>query len=89
MIKLKQEKNMKRTKNFKLEYDQKGDILYLSKGSLTKEDTSEELGDDVVIWRNKRTKEVSGFTVLNFSKRSSKKSSNINLPFEVELHPTI
>lgn len=80
---------MKRTKNFKLEYDKEGDILYLSKGYLTKEDTSEELGDDVVIWRNKKTKQVSGFTVLNFSKRSSKKSSNINLPFEVELHPTI
>lgn len=80
---------MKKTKNFKLEYDKEGDILYLSKGSLTKEDTSEELGDDVVIWRSKKTGEVSGFTVLNFSKRSSKKSSNINLPFEVELHPTI
>lgn len=80
---------MKKTKNFKLEYDKEGDILYLSKGNLTKEDTSEELGDDVVIWRNKKTKKVSGFTVLNFSKRSSKKSSNINLPFEVELHPTV
>lgn len=80
---------MKKTKNFKLEYDKEGDILYLSKGGLTKEDTSEELEDDVVIWRNKKTNEVSGFTVLNFSKRASKKSSNINLPFEVELHPTI
>ncbi|MDP3758833.1 MAG: DUF2283 domain-containing protein [Candidatus Daviesbacteria bacterium] len=80
---------MKKTKNFKLEYDKEGDILYLSKGALTKEDTSEELEDDVVIWRNKKTSEVSGFTVLNFSKRTSKKSSNINLPFEVELHPTI
>lgn len=80
---------MKRINNFKLEYDKAGDILYLSRGGLTKEDTSEELGDDVVIWRNKKTKKVSGFTVLNFSTRSSKKNSNINLPFEVELHPTI
>ncbi len=80
---------MQKSKNFKLEYDKEGDILYLSKGSLTKDDTSEELGDDVVIWRNKETKEVSGFTVLNLSKRASKKSSNLNLPFEVELHPTI
>lgn len=80
---------MQKSKNFKLEYDKKGDILYLSKGRLTKEDASEELGDDVVIWRNKKTKKVSGFTVLNFSKRTSKKASGINLPFEVELHPTI
>lgn len=80
---------MKMKKNFQLEYDQDGDILYLTRGKLTKEDTSEELGDDVVIWRNKKTKEVNGFTVLNFSKRASKKTSKIDLPFEVELHPTI
>lgn len=76
-------------KNFKLEYDKDGDILYLTRGGLTKADTSEELGDDVVIWRNKKTHEVSGFTVLNFSKRASKKTNKINLPFEVELHPLI
>lgn len=75
--------------NFKLEYDKEGDILYITKGRLAKEDTSEELGDDVLIWKNKKTKEISGFTVLNFSKRSSKESGKINLPFEVELHPLI
>lgn len=80
---------MKLNKNFKLEYDKKDDILYITKGNLTKEDTSEELGDDVIIWKNKKTKEVSGFTVLNFSTRSSKKNSRVNLPFEVELHPLI
>ncbi len=80
---------MQKNKNFRLEYDKEGDILYLSKGGLTSEDTSEELGDDVVIWKNKKTKEVRGFTVLNFSKRTSRKASRINLPFEIELHPTI
>lgn len=80
---------MKKKNNFKLEYDKGGDILYLTRGGLTKQDTSEELGDDVVVWRNKKTKEVNGFTVLNFSKRTSKKSSKVNLPIEVELHPTI
>lgn len=80
---------MSKNKNFKLEYDQEGDILYLTRGMLTKQDLSEELGDDVVIWRNKKTKEVSGFTVLNFSKRTSKKTSKLDLPFEVELHPLI
>lgn len=80
---------MKKVKNFKLQYDKNDDILYVTRGGLTKEDTSEELGDDVIIWKNKKTQEVNGFTVLNFSKRSSKKSTNINLPFEVELHPLI
>lgn len=80
---------MKRNKNFKLEYDKEGDILYASRGELTKRDISEELGDDVIIWKNKKTHEVSGFTVLNFSKRTSKKTPVVNLPFEVELHPLI
>lgn len=80
---------MKRTKNFKLEYDKEGDILYLTRGKLTKQDSSEELGDDVILWKNKINQEVSGFTVLNFSKRASQKSTKVNLPFEFELHPTI
>ncbi len=80
---------MKKIKNFQLEYDKEGDILYLTRGKLTKEDSSEELGDDVVVWKNKKTKEVNGFTVLNFSKRASKKTPKLNLPFEVELHPLI
>lgn len=80
---------MKRQNNFKLEYDTDGDILYLTRGNLTKQDTSEELGDDVIMWKNIETKEISGFTVLNFSKRTSKKTSKLDLPFEVELHPLI
>ena len=80
---------MKTKKNFQLEYDKEGDILYLTRGELTKQDTSEELEDDVVIWTNKKTKEVNGFTVLNFSKRTSKKTPKLDLPFEVELHPLI
>lgn len=80
---------MSKSKHFQLEYDKDGDILYLTRGNLTKEDTSEELGDDVVIWRNKKTHEINGFTVLNFSKRTSKKTPKLNLPFEVELHPLI
>lgn len=80
---------MKKLKNFKLEYDKEGDILYLTRGGLTKLDTSEEFGDDVIIWKNKRNQEVSGFTVLNFSKRASNKQARIDFPFEIELHPTI
>lgn len=80
---------MKKTKNFKLEYDKDDDILYVSRGALTKQDSSEELGDDVIVWRNKKTNQVSGFTVLNLSRRASKRSAKIDLPFEVELHPLI
>lgn len=78
---------MNKSRNFQLEYDKEGDILYLTRGRLTKEDSSEELADDVIIWRNKKNNEISGFTVLNFSKRTSKKSGKVDLPFEIELHP--
>ena len=78
---------MKKNHNFRLEYDKEGDILYLTRGGLTKMDTSEELGDDVVMWKNKKTHQVNGFTVLNFSKRASQKTSKLDLPFEIELHP--
>lgn len=80
---------MTKNKNFQLEYDKEGDILYLTRGKLTKKDISEELGDDVVVWKNKKTKEISGFTVLNFSKRTSKKTNKVDLPIEVELHSSI
>ena len=80
---------MSKSRNFKLEYDKEGDILYLTRGGLTKEDFSEELGDDVIIWKNKKSHDISGFTVLNFSKRTSKNTSRVDLPFEVELHPTV
>lgn len=80
---------MSKQNSFNLEYDTEGDILYLTRGALTKEDISEELEDDVILWKNKKSKEVSGFTVLNFSKRASKKTGKVNLPFEFELHPLI
>lgn len=76
-------------KNFKLEYDNDGDILYITRGKLTKDDISDELEDDVVIWKNKKTNQVSGFTVLNFSKRKANKTSMVTFPIEVELHPTL
>lgn len=81
---------MKKNKNFELEYDTEGDILYITRGRLTKQDTSEELGDDIIVWKNKNTDELSGFTVLNFSKRGAKKdTSRVVLPIDFEPHPHI
>lgn len=49
--------------NFKLEYDKAGDILYISRGQLTKEDTSEELG---MMWLFGKIKKPKKFLVLQF-----------------------
>lgn len=69
-------------------YDKETDILYASSGKLTKNDISEEAGDDVVIWKNKETGKLSGLTILNFSKRESK-GSEIKLPFSLEIKDQI
>ena len=80
---------MKKAKNFKLTYDKDGDILYISRGGLTKQDTSEELGEDVIIWKNKKTNKVSGFTILNFAKIPAKDFRTITLPVDFEMHALI
>lgn len=70
-------------------FDQEADVLYLSKGKPSKKDSSREIGEDVVMRFNPKTGSVTGLTILNFTKRTSKKAADYNLPFEVELHPTI
>lgn len=79
----------RRSKKMQFYYDQEADVLYLSKGKPSKKDMSEEVGEDVVMRFKPKTKEVTGITVINFSKRSNKNSSDVSLPFEVELYPLI
>ena len=61
---------MNRNKYLNLYYDQEADVLYFSKGQPQASDVSDETADEVVIRKNTKTKEITGFTILNFSKRS-------------------
>lgn len=74
-----------KSNNLNLFYDSEADVLYFSKGVPSKEDISDEAGDEVVIRKNPKTKEVTGFTILNFSKRSKRASNSFKLPIEVDL----
>lgn len=74
-----------KSNNLNLFYDDEADVLYFSKGEPSAMDISDEAADEVVIRRNPRTKEVTGFTILNFSKKSKKASKSIKLPLEVDL----
>lgn len=78
---------MKKTTSLILNYDKEADVLYASYGRLSKDDIAEELGDDVIAWKDPSGK-TKGFTVINFSKRKYK-DSLIPLPFEVELKEKI
>lgn len=66
-----------------LYYDKEADVLYFSKGQPSADDISDETEDEMVIRKNPYTQEVTGFTILNFSKRSKKAPNSFKLPVEV------
>lgn len=75
---------MNKNKTLNLFYDFEADVLYFSKGKPSNRDISDEAADEVIVRRNSKTKEITGFTILNFSKKS-KKSSEFRLPLEIDL----
>lgn len=76
-------KSAKNTLNFF--YDKEADVLYVSKGKPSAYDISSETNDEIVVRRDPKTKEVKGFTILNFSQRSSKPDLTVNLPFNIAI----
>lgn len=81
--------NLKGAKLGHYYYDKEADVLYISKGKPSKKDASREIGEDMVVRYAPKTETVTGLTILNFSKRTSEKVSDTELPFEVELHPLV
>lgn len=59
-----------KSKQFKLSYDQEGDVLdiFLDKA---KSAISKEVSEDVFVRLDEKTHEVLGFMILNFQKRST------------------
>ncbi|MBI4086818.1 DUF2283 domain-containing protein [Candidatus Kaiserbacteria bacterium] len=53
-------------------YDKEADVAYLSQGKPSAKDIVQETNSDVVLRINPKTRAVRGFTILNFSKRTSK-----------------
>lgn len=68
-------------------YDKEGGILYFSQGKPSAKDQSRETSDDVVLRIDPKTARVKGFTILNFSKRTSQKNVPVSLPIKAELTP--
>ncbi len=79
----------KKSKGMRFYYDKEADVVYFSKGKPSKQDSSREIDEDVVMRFRSKTGEVTGLTILNFSKRTSKKPAVYNLPFDVEMRPLI
>ncbi|HEX9722490.1 MAG TPA: DUF2283 domain-containing protein [Candidatus Paceibacterota bacterium] len=68
-------------------YDKEADVLYFSKGKPSAKDQAQETQDDVVLRLDPKTREVRGFTVLNFLKRLSPKNLPLPLPLNIEFRP--
>jgi len=66
-------------------YDREADVLYFSQGKPSAKFISVETPDDVVLRLNPKTHAVTGFTVLNFSKRLKHHTAAVALPLEMRL----
>lgn len=78
-----------KTKKMRFYYDQEADVVYFSKGKPSKQDSSREIGEDVVMRFNPKTEQITGLTILNFSKRTSRKPVMYNLPLDIEMRPLL
>ncbi len=66
------------------EYDQLGDILYISKTKSYKEQNSDEIQDGVIARMNPISHEIESLEILSFKKRLSKDAS-FTLPILAKL----
>ena len=65
-------------------FDHEADILYLSLGK-PQSAISKEVGDDILVRVDPKTKKVVGCTILNLTKRFKKMKHPENLPVAAEL----
>jgi len=67
-------------------FDKEGDVLDISIGKPQKA-VSKEVGEDIIVRMNPKSKEVVGFTILNFTKRfeNLKKIEKIDLPLKAKI----
>ena len=66
-------------------YDAEADVLYVSKGEPRADADSDEVEEGIVARFDRATREVVGFTILNFLKRAGKSLPALTLPFTAEL----
>ncbi len=72
-----------------IHYDEEGDFLELRIGGPT-ESYYEDLGDDIFQRIDEKTKEIKGFAVFNFRKRTEKQMDiDVDLPVNIQLIPSI
>ena len=66
-------------------YDREADVLYGTKGTSDHTDYV-EYTEDVILRFHPETKQLVGFTLIDFSQHFAQKESSIALPFGVDFH---
>ena len=61
----------KEPSKLKMAYDAKADVLYASKGA-PRPCISEETEEGILLRRDKNTREVVGFTIINYSRKKAR-----------------
>ena len=69
----------------KIVYDQEADVLYVTKGTPEHTDYV-EYTEDVILRFHPETKQLVGFTLIDFSEHFVQRGSSIALPFGVDFH---
>ena len=67
----------------KITYDREADVLYLTQGTPDYTDYV-EYTDDIILRFHPETKQLVGFTLIDFSQHFAEKGSDIVLPFEID-----
>ena len=67
----------------KIVYDREADVLYVTKGTPEHTDYV-EYTEDVILRFHPETKQLVGFTLIDFSQHFAQKDSSIALPFGVD-----
>ena len=67
----------------KIFYDREADVLYVTRGKPEYTDYVEH-PDDVILRLDPDTKQLIGFTIIDFSQHFAKQESDITLPFGIE-----
>ena len=69
----------------KIVYNREADVLYVTKGTPEYTDYV-EYTEDVILRFHPETKQLVGFTLIDFSEHFAQKDSDIALPFGVDFH---
>ena len=69
----------------KIFYDREVDVLYVTQGNPEYTDYV-EYAEDIILRFHPETKELVGFTLIDFSRHFANKESDISLPFNIDFH---